>query len=130
MDSLTSLDYSATGFSICYEYGFFKQKIVDGNQVELPDDWMSNGSVWLNPRTDKAFTVRLGGSVHEEWNGEKCDIIYEDAKEVKALPYDLYIPGYETDSVNTIRLWKAVDTSIFNMNLISQGEYVKALQFL
>ncbi len=128
MDSLTTLGYPATGFSICYEYGFFKQKLVDGEQIELPDSWMDRGSVWLNPRTDKAFTVRFGGTVHENWNGDKCDITYENYSEVRALPYDLMISGYDSDAVNNLRLWKAVDTTSFNMNLISQGEYVRAMQ--
>ncbi len=128
MDSLTTLDYAATGFSICYEYGFFKQKLVEGNQVELPDMWMDKGEAWLNPRNDKSFTVRFGGNVKENWEGEKCDIIYENYQEVKALPYDLLISGSGTDAVNTLRLWKAVDTTTFNMSLISQGQYVKAMQ--
>ncbi len=128
MDSLTTLGYAATGFSICYEYGFFKQKLIEGNQIELPDMWMEQGEAWLNPRTDKAFTVRFGGNVHENWNGDKCDITYENYTEVKALPYDLLISGSDTDAVNTLRLWKAVDTTSFNMSLISQGQYVRAMQ--
>ncbi len=128
MDSLTTLEYAATGFSICYEYGFFKQKLIDGNQVVLPDMWMDRGEAWLNPRTDKAFTVRFGGTVHENWNGDKCDITYENYTEVKALPYDLLISGSDSEAVNTLRLWKAVDTTSFNMNLISQGQYVRAMQ--
>ncbi len=128
MDSLTTLDYAATGFSICYEYGFFKQKLLDGNQIELPDMWMEQGEAWLNPRTDKSFTVRFGGTVKENWSGEKCDIVYENYQEVKALPYDLLISGSGTDAVNTLRLWKAVDTTTFNMSLISQGQYVRAMQ--
>jgi len=128
MDSLSTLGYAATGFSICYEYGFFKQKLVDGNQIELPDMWMDRGEVWLNPRTDKACTVRFGGTVHERWNGDKCDIIYENYNEVRALPYDLLISGSDSKAVNNLRLWKAVDTTTFNMNLISQGQYVRAMQ--
>ena len=67
MDSLSTLSYPATGFSICYEYGLFKQKIIDGNQIELPDEWMSRGDAWLNPRTDRAVNVRFGGHVTENW---------------------------------------------------------------
>ena len=89
MDSLTTLGYAATGFSICYEYGFFKQKLVDGNQIELPDMWMERGDVWLNPRTDKACTVRFGGTVHERWNGDKCDIIYENYNEVNSYTFKI-----------------------------------------
>ncbi|MCI9450366.1 MAG: glycogen/starch/alpha-glucan phosphorylase [Clostridiales bacterium] len=128
MDSLTTLDYPATGFSICYEYGFFKQKLIYGNQVELPDTWMVKGDVWLNPRTDKACTVRMGGTVHERWHDGKCDIVYENCNEVRAIPYDLFISGSDTDAVNNLRLWRAADTTSFDMSLISQGEYIKAMQ--
>ena len=76
MDSLTTLDYPATGFSICYEYGLFKQRIIDGNQVELPDSWMNEGSNWLVARSDKAFNVRLGGTVRENWHDGRCDICF------------------------------------------------------
>ena len=69
MDSLSSLDYPATGFSICYEYGLFKQMIVDGIQVELPDIWLPGGEVWLVPRTDRTFHVRFGGHIHEGRKG-------------------------------------------------------------
>ena len=86
MDSLTTLDYPATGFSICYEYGLFKQRIIDGNQVELPDVWMNEGSTWLVPRTDKAFNIRLGGTVREEWKDGKCSIVYDNYKDVRAAP--------------------------------------------
>ncbi len=128
LDSLTSLDYAATGFSICYEYGLFKQKIIDGNQVELPDAWMSRGDTWLVPRTDKAFTVRLGGTVNEKWENGKCSVTYDNYEDVNAVPYDMMISGSDSEAVNVLRLWKAVDTTKFNMNLFSQGEYVRAIQ--
>ena len=128
MDSLTTLDYYATGFSICYEYGLFKQKIIDGNQVELPDNWMGLGDAWLVPRTDKAFTVRLGGTVHENWENGKCSITYDNYEDVNAVPYDMMISGADSQAVNVLRLWKAVDTTKFNMNLFSQGQYVRAIQ--
>lgn len=128
MDSLTSLDYAATGFSICYEYGFFKQRIIDGNQVELTDAWMDVGETWLVPRTDKAFDIRLGGSVNENWENGKCSISYENYETVRAVPYDMMISGADCKAVSVLRLWKAVDTTNFNMNLFSQGQYVKAIQ--
>ncbi len=128
LDSLTSLDYAATGFSICYEYGLFKQKIIDGNQVELPDAWMSRGDTWLVPRTDKAFTVRLGGTVEEKWENGKCTVQYDNYEDVSAVPYDMMVSGSDSQAVNVLRLWKAVDTKRFNMNLFSQGQYVQAIQ--
>lgn len=128
MDSLTTLDYSATGFSILYEYGFFKQKIIDGDQVELPDIWMPEGDVWLIPRTDKACTVRLGGHIKEHWESGRLVIQYEDCEEVQAVPYDMMISGADSEAVNSLRLWKARNITNFNMRLFSQGEYVRAMQ--
>ncbi len=128
MDSLTTLDYPATGFSICYEYGLFKQRIIDGNQVELPDSWMNRGGTWLVPRTDKTITIRLGGNVEEKWENGRPSYIYDNYQEVSAVPYDMMVSGADCQAVNVLRLWKAVDTSNFNMNLFSQGQYVKAIQ--
>ncbi len=128
LDSLTTLNYPATGFSICYEYGLFKQKIIDGNQIELPDKWMPEGGSWLVPRTDKTFSVKLGGNVNEKWENGKCTIMYENYDEVNAVPYDMMVSGSDCEAVNILRLWKATDTTSFNMNLFSQGQYVKAIQ--
>ena len=128
MDSLSSLDYPATGFSICYEYGLFKQKIVDGIQVELPDVWLPGGEVWLTPRTDRIYKVRFGGHVKENWHDGHCEILYEDAEEIEAVPYDMMISGADSTAVSQLRLWKARDIQIFNMGLFTQGQYTRALE--
>ncbi|MGM9637468.1 MAG: glycogen/starch/alpha-glucan phosphorylase [Eubacteriales bacterium] len=128
MDALTTLDYSATGFSILYEYGLFRQKIVDGQQVELPDIWMPTGEDWLVPRTDKTCTVRFGGNITEKWDNGKCEIIHTDYTEVQAVPYDMMISGADSEAVNSLRLWKAVKTNQFNMGLFSQGDYFSAME--
>ena len=129
MDSLSSLDYPATGFSICYEYGLFKQMIVDGMQVELPDVWLPGGEVWLVPRTDRTFIVRFGGHVREQWeNNNHMTIIYEDAEEIEAVPYDMMISGADSKAVSQLRLWKARNIQNFNMSLFTQGQYQKALE--
>ena len=107
MDSLTSLDYAAGGYSLLYENGLFKQRIVDGEQVELPDEWLGAGGARLVPRTDKSLTVRFGGKISEEWVDGRLTIKNYDYDEVKAVPYDLLIPGTDTNAVNTIRLWRA-----------------------
>lgn len=127
MDSLTSLNYPADGFSILYEYGLFKQKIIDGNQVELPDAWIPDGECWLVPRTDKKFNVRFGGHIKEEWINGRLDLKYENYEEVEAIPYDMMISGAD-EAVNRLRLWRAHTTNNFNMNLFSQGQYVKAIE--
>lgn len=128
MDSLSSLDYPATGFSICYEYGLFKQMIVDGMQVELPDVWLPGGDVWLVPRTDRTFVIRFGGHVREKWENNHMTIIYEGAEEIEAVPYDMMISGADSDGVSRLRLWKARNIQNFNMGLFSQGQYAKAVE--
>ncbi|MBQ9806447.1 MAG: glycogen/starch/alpha-glucan phosphorylase [Clostridia bacterium] len=128
MDSLSSLDYPATGFSLCYEYGLFKQMIVDGMQVELPDVWLPGGEVWLVPRTDRIYKVRFGGHVKENWKDGHCEILYEDSEEIEAVPYDMMISGADSTAVSQLRLWKARDIQNFNMGLFTQGQYTRALE--
>lgn len=128
MDSLSSLNYPATGFSILYEYGLFKQKLVDGLQVELPDVWLPGGEVWLVPRTDRTFKVRLGGRIKEEWKEGRCEIVYEDAEEIEACAYDMMISGADSEAVSLLRLWKARDIGGFDMSLFTQGQYIKAVE--
>lgn len=128
MDSLSSLDYPATGFSICYEYGLFKQKIIDGLQVELPDNWLPGGEVWLVPRTDRTFKVTFGGHIREIWDNGRLEIAYDNAEQVEAVPYDMMISGSDSHAVSQLRLWKARDVTDFNMGLFSQGEYSRAME--
>ena len=128
MDALTTQDYPAMGFSICYEYGLFKQRIVDGSQVELPDVWMDGAGVWLVPRTDKTMSIRFGGTVSENWKNGRCEIVNTDYEEIQAVPYDMMISGADCSAVSTLRLWKAENVNNFNMKLFSQGEYIKAME--
>jgi starch phosphorylase len=128
MDSLTSLGYAAGGFSIRYDYGIFKQKIVDGWQMELPDDWLANGDVWLNPREEDSFEVKFGGNVEENWSDGKLRIDHKNATTIIAVPYDMNVTGYDSNAVNTLRLWSARAPMGFDMNLFSRGEYVKAIE--
>jgi len=128
MDSLSSLDYPATGFSLCYEYGLFKQMIVDGMQIELPDVWLPGGEVWLVPRTDRVYKVRFGGRVKEEWRDGRLQISYEGGEEMEAVPYDMMISGADSSAVSQLRLWRARDIQNFNMGLFAQGQYSRAMQ--
>ncbi|MBQ7647039.1 MAG: glycogen/starch/alpha-glucan phosphorylase [Clostridia bacterium] len=128
MDSLATLDYPARGFSILYEYGLFKQKIADGEQLEMPDVWLPRGESWLVPRQDRACTVRFGGKVSEKWEDGHCRIIHEGYDEVEAVPYDMMISGADSESIALLRLWKAQDVQKFNMELFSKGQYVKAME--
>ena len=128
MDSLTAMDYAASGYSLLYENGLFRQKIVDGEQVELVDDWISTGGAWLVPHPEKSISVRFGGKIQESWQGGECKITNTEYDEVKAVPYDLMIPGTTTDATNTIRLWRARQPFTRLMGYDeSQSSYVKKL---
>ena len=128
LDSMTTLEIPATGYSICYELGIFKQKIVEGQQVELPDDWKGLGSAWLLPKPEEAQEVRFGGTVREFWDDGHLHVVNENATVVRAVPCDMEIAGYGTDHVNVLRLWDARSTKPLDMSLFSRGEYLKAAE--
>ncbi len=128
LDSMTSVGLPGTGFSIRYEFGIFKQKIVDGWQMEFPDDWLSMGDVWLNPREDEAFEVKFGGDVTGWYDNDKYKISHTNYNSVIAVPYDMYISGYETDAVNKLVLWSAKSANRFDMTAFSRGDYAKSLE--
>ena len=128
MDSLSALDYAANGYSLLYETGLFRQKIIDGEQVELPDEWLGSGGVWLVPHPEQSLTIRLGGKLEQRWEEDALKVINYDYDEVKAVPYDLLIPGTTTNAVNKIRLWRARQayTAPIGYNT-TQSSYVKTL---
>ena len=128
MDSLTSCGYAAGGFSIRYDYGIFKQRIVDGWQMELPDDWLQNGDVWLNPREEDTCEVKFGGKLKESWSDGKLHVEQEGATVILAVPYDMNVSGYGSDAINTLRLWSARAPMGFDMTAFSRGQYVKAIE--
>ena len=128
MESLASGNYLATGHSICYELGMFKQKIVDGWQMELTDNWLPMGEVWLSPRLDEAVDVPLGGHVEETWENGRLVVRHYNATVIRATPYDLMIPGHDTEGVSRLRLWKASAKNPVDMNLFSQGDYIRAAE--
>ncbi|NCA67755.1 MAG: glycogen/starch/alpha-glucan family phosphorylase, partial [Clostridia bacterium] len=115
-------------FSIRYDYGIFKQRIVDGWQMELPDDWLNQGDVWLNPREEDTCEVKFGGTVEETWEDNKLTITQKNATIILAVPYDMNVSGYDSEAVNTLRLWSAKAPMGFDMTLFSRGEYVKAIE--
>jgi len=127
MDSLATQNYPVTGFSIKYEFGLFKQKIIDGWQTELPDNWLSSSDVWLIPRTEERVIVKFDGKIKEEWTNNGLIIKHCYATEIEAIPYDLMISGYDSKGVSLLRLWEANSLKSIDMNLFSQGEYIKAL---
>jgi len=126
MDALTSLSYPASGFSILYDYGIFKQVIKDGWQLEQPDEWLKGGDVWLAPRREETYEVRFGGTVDQIWENGNLTVNHRDYTKVIAVPYDMNISGYDTQAVNRIRLWHSTAPQDFDMTMFSRGEYVKA----
>lgn len=129
MDSLATLGIPATGYSLCYELGIFRQRIVDGKQTEVADDWRSAAESWLVPRNDEAVEVRFGGHISSWWDSfGKYHAEHTGYQTVTAVPRDMLIAGYGGNEVNTLRLWDARSTSALDMYLFSEGEYVKSLE--
>ena len=128
LDSMTTLEIPATGYSICYELGIFKQKIVDGQQVELPDDWKNLGDAWLMPKPQETEEVHFGGKVRTRWDNGHLMVVHEDYTRVLAVPCDMEIAGYDTDHVNTLRLWQARSPKPIDMKLFSEGQYLHAAE--
>lgn len=128
LDSLSSLDLPAMGFSLRYEYGLFKQKIVDGYQTELPDIWLPGGEVWLAKRRDKTFNIKFDGWVEEKNIDGKIVYDYKDYNEIEAVPYDMMVSGGTGDAISVLRLWRSRNIKKFDLNSFSQGDYLKATQ--
>ena len=128
MDALATGNYPAMGYSIRYDYGLFKQKIVDGWQTELPDIWLPGGEVWLTQRSDKSCTVKFDGWVKEDWTENGLRVTYGGYKEVEAVAYDMMISGKDCEAVSVLRLWRARNISRFDMKLFSQGDYLRSMQ--
>ena len=128
MDALATGNYPAMGYSIRYDYGLFKQKIVDGWQTELPDIWLPGGEVWLTQRSDKSCTVKFDGWVKENWSENGLQVTYGGYKEVEAVAYDMMISGKNCEAVSVLRLWRARNISRFDMKLFSQGDYLRCMQ--
>lgn len=126
MDSLASLDLPAMGCSIRYEYGLFRQKIVDGQQVELPDYWLGNGNVWEMPVMEDACEVHFNG--HVEIGNENGRTVFRHVgyNTVEAVPYDMPLVGYDTSTVNSLRLWSARAPKRIDLSDFNHGHYVQA----
>ncbi|MGN1003787.1 MAG: glycogen/starch/alpha-glucan phosphorylase, partial [Oscillospiraceae bacterium] len=129
LDSMTTLGIPATGYSICYELGIFKQKIVDGQQVELADNWLEMGDAWLIPKMDETEQVRFGGVIEDGFDEQGNHYVnHTGYTTVLAIPKDMNIAGYETEHVNVLRLWDAKSPVPVDMSLYSRGEYLKAVE--
>ena len=128
LDSLSTLGYPAYGCGIRYHYGMFKQAIVDGYQLEEPDDWLRNGYPFEVKRAEYAVEVKFGGYVRVENKDGRNYFIQEGYQSVRAVPYDMPIVGYGNNVVNTLRMWDAEATQEFNLNSFDKGEYEKAVE--
>ncbi len=126
LDGLATCAYPATGYSILYEYGIFKQRIMDGWQTELPDEWLPGGKVWLVPVPDQAIEVHFDGEINEKWDENYHCVNHVNYTTVNAVPYDMYVSGYDSKGVSKLRLWSAESMS-FDMNSFNQGNYAKAI---
>ncbi len=129
LDAATTAEIPMTGYSICYEFGIFKQKIIDGKQEELPDYWMELGAAWLITKTDETEEVRFGGTVKDVWYPDGTHGVEQaGCTSVLAVPRDMQIAGYGTTHANTLRLWEAKSTEPMDLNFFNRGEYLKAME--
>jgi glycogen phosphorylase len=127
MDALATGGYQAMGYSILFEYGIFRQKLVDGWQTELPDFWLPGGDVWLNPRDDRTVDVRFEGTVKDNWDENYHNVELIDCKTVKAVPYDMYVTGKDGNGASVLRLWSAKSPGL-DMDMFNQGDYMRAME--
>lgn len=124
LDSLATLALPGRGYGIRYEYGMFSQKIVNGQQMESPDNWLEYGNAWEFPRHNTRYKVRFGGRIQQE--GSK--IRWLETEEILACAYDQIIPGFDTDATNTLRLWSAQASNEINLGKFNQGDYFAAVE--
>lgn len=129
MDSLATLDYPGHGYGIRYQYGMFEQRIENGNQVEYPDNWLAHRDPWEMKRSDLAVTVKFGGNIAYGTTPDGRPRFYiENAEEITAIPYDMPIVGFDTGTVNTLRLWQASSPNGFDLQLFNNMDYNRAVE--
>lgn len=127
LDGLATQCYPARGYSILYEYGIFKQKLVDGWQTELPDFWLPGGEVWLTPREESAVDVLFEGTVRDTWDERYHHVELENYTAIKAVPYDMFVSGKDGKGISVLRLWSAKAPGL-DMALFNQGDYMRAME--
>lgn len=127
LDGLATQDYPAMGYSLRYEFGIFRQKLVDGWQTELPDRWLPGGQVWLQSHPEKSVKVLFDGRIEESWSDGYHSINHVDATAIEAVPYDMMVAGYGGKGVSRLRLW-AAKSNDFDMKLFNGGEYIRAME--
>ena len=127
LDGLATQGYSARGYSILYEYGIFRQKLIDGKQTELPDNWLPGGDVWLVPRESSSVDITFEGTVKDTWDDQYHHVEIENGTVIKAVPYDMFVPGKDGKCVSILRLWTAKAPE-FDMKLFNEGDYIRSME--
>ncbi len=127
LDALATQGYPARGYSILYEYGIFRQKLIDGRQTELPDNWLPGGEVWLVQRESSSVQVTFEGKVKDSWDEHYHHVEIEDGNTIWAVPYDMFVAGKDGKGISVLRLWKAKAPE-FDMGLFNQGDYMRSME--
>ena len=127
MDGLATQRYPAMGYSLRYEYGLFRQKLVDGWQTELPDTWLPGGGVWLQKVPESSVEVHFGGHIEEQWHDQYHSVRHKDYTSITAVPYDMCIAGKDGKGISLLRVWKA-ENDKFDMKLFNGGNYMRAME--
>ena len=127
LDGLATQCYSSMGYSILYEAGIFKQKLVDGWQTEMPDFWLPGGEVWLRAREQETVEVRFGGQIIDNWDAQYHSVEYQGETTVYAVPYDMFVSGKNGKGFSRLRLWRS-KAPVLDMRLFDQGQYMQAME--
>ena len=127
LDGLATQGYPARGYSILYEYGIFRQKLVEGRQTELPDNWLPGGEVWLQPRESSAVDVCFEGNLIETWDNQYHHVEIENGNVIQAVPYDMFVAGKDGKGISCLRLWSARAPE-FDMKSFNQGDFMRSME--
>jgi starch phosphorylase len=129
MDSCATLDLPVLGYGLRYEYGMFKQEIIDGQQIEEPDHWLRDGNPWEIPRPEFEQAIHFGGRTEKYHDNEGVERVrWIETNDIVAIPHDMPISGYRNDTVNTLRLWKATSSEVFSLEDFNAGSYADAVE--
>ena len=127
LDGLATQGYQGMGYSILYECGIFKQKLIDGWQSEMPDFWLPGGEVWLLRRDKDKVEVQFNGWIEDSWDNNYHTVIHRDATSITAVPYDMFVSGKDGKAISILRLWKSEAPGL-DMQLFDQGQYMRAME--
>ena len=127
LDGLATQGYPAMGYSLRYEYGIFRQKLVEGWQTELPDFWLPGGEVWMQKVDESAIEVHFDGYIEEQWHDHYHSVRHKNYNPVMAIPYDLYVSGMDGKGISVLRIWRA-EANEFDMKLFNSGNYMRAME--